>query len=278
MKQLSNLIILFSLSILQISCGKDQGKPIDSENAIEENTRVITDEFINSNPGIYLDYYTQTDFKVNIISFKDNPLNNEIITLNQTDSHPLTKGEVPFKLKINGISIDKSERTKSLSQKDFLHNLFGNNTHFTISSIITKSETKDTTITLRLPELIEITSPQIRNDSDLYPLCYSKNFILKWNGDSENKHGVLAVIEWYGHLVQGKDQAVSFRKSLVCPDTGEYTFDDSIFDEIPDRALVFITLLRGNIQNFMYNEYSYKLYGSSIAKLPIILIKNIIPR
>lgn len=46
-----------------------------------------------------------------------------------------------------------------------------------------------------------------------------------------------------------------------------------MFDHIPNTALVFITLLRGNIENTLIGDYSYNISSETHAVLPFILCR-----
>ena len=48
-----------------------------------------------------------------------------------------------------------------------------------------------------------------------------------------------------------------------------------VFDGIPDTALCYISLLRGNVENIPIGDYSYKVMGESYAVLPFVLVRHI---
>lgn len=108
-------------------------------------------------------------------------------------------------------------------------------------------------------------------------MCYVKNFVLRWNADPNNHAGLLISIDWMGKKLFGPDNdGQSVRRTAFIPeDNGEITLDPQLFNHIPNTALVFITLLRGNIDNVLVGDYSYNISSESHAVLPIILCRKL---
>lgn len=87
------------------------------------------------------------------------------------------------------------------------------------------------------------------------------------------------VAVWHGTLLFDEEDpnknAYIRRTDYIASDNGEVVLNERLFDDIPDTAIVYITLLRGNLENIMVDDYSYKIGGESHVKLPIILVRNI---
>jgi len=127
-----------------------------------------------------------------------------------------------------------------------------------------------------VPKAIEFLFPYAESEEDLNPLCYYKDFVIRWNEDKDNENGVLAVVEWNGSMVLGND----ISDAHVCrvakfPDTGEARLPEQMFDGIPDTANCDLMIMRGNIDNVVYNQYSYKLVGKTHHLISFILIREI---
>ncbi len=166
--------------------------------------------------------------------------------------------------------------------------LYGQNVSFTISrkiksiSGIQRVSSNDTTLTMYVPNLVEITSPKIENSADLFPYCYYKDFELKWNADNKNENGLVVIVEWTGMNIKGEKTAKYIRNIDIIPtDNGSTVLNDKLFDNIPENAITYITLLRGNInivEDYLANlgqGESYRIVAESHAVLPLILIRNL---
>ena len=108
------------------------------------------------------------------------------------------------------------------------------------------------------------------------PLCYYKDFVIRWNKDENNKNDVLVVVDWTGSMVLGND----ISDTHVCrvakfPDTGEALLPEVFFDGIPDTAYCNLLILRGNIENIEQGSYTYKLVGKTHHQISFILIREI---
>lgn len=127
-----------------------------------------------------------------------------------------------------------------------------------------------------VPMAIEFTFPYAESEEDLNPLCYYKDFVIRWNKDENNKNDVLVVVDWTGSMVLGND----ISDTHVCrvakfPDTGEALLPEVFFDGIPDTAYCNLLILRGNIENIEQGSYTYKLVGKTHHQISLILIREI---
>ncbi|MDD3079971.1 MAG: hypothetical protein PHH37_12840 [Paludibacter sp.] len=170
--------------------------------------------------------------------------------------------------------------------------LYGQNVSFTLSRNIPQNITglqksnstvsADTTVTMYIPELVEISSPKVETSKDLMPYCFYKNFVLKWNTDTKNENGLVVVVEWSGMYVTGQKENKYVRNiDIITDDNGSTTLKNEIFNGISENAIAFITLLRGNIA-IVDDYYSkqeiidpYSLIAETHAILPFILVRNL---
>jgi len=146
---------------------------------------------------------------------------------------------------------------------------------FEIGSV-TKSGQSDSTIELYIPEIINITAPEVKSENEMFPLCYYDGFVLKWNPDLKNENGVLVVVEWYGTMVFGADNPDAYVRHVdLLPDNGEAVLSNHLFDDIPDTALCHLMVIRGDLENVIIDNASHKLVGETHASLPFVLIREL---
>lgn len=185
---------------------------------------------------------------------------------------------------VNGVNLsdfssigDGRQRMKSTKNI-----LYGSNVSFRVtqtnsSSNLSKVISKDTTVTMYIPNLVNITSPKIEKEEELFPFCYYKDFEISWNADADNKNGLVVMLEWHGISLKGERKSIFVRNiDIIENDNGSAKLNDKLFNNIPNNAIANITLLRGNVtilENFISNE-SYRLAAESHAILPFVLIRN----
>ena len=99
---------------------------------------------------------------------------------------------------------------------------------------------------------------------------------MKWNADSNNENGVLVIIEWDGTMILGEHYPDTYVRRVDCfPDLGELTINPHMFDDIPDTALCKLYIGRGSVDNFLSDNYSYKILSETHESLDFILIRNL---
>lgn len=126
-----------------------------------------------------------------------------------------------------------------------------------------------------IPLQINITSPSVLTSDEMYPLCYYRNFVVRWNADSFNSNGVIAMVEWNGNMVFGKSyDNVYIRTSDLFPDNGTATLSSGFFEGIPDGAVCTLTLLRAGFDNIRINESDHRIIGETHARLTFILVRQ----
>jgi len=138
------------------------------------------------------------------------------------------------------------------------------------------------TITMYVPDLLQITSPNVANPEDLMPYCYYKNFVLGWNADPQNENGLVVVVEWNGRDLYGNEYKEYVRNAdIIKNDNGKAVLNNKLFDGIPQGAIVQIQLIRGNIEATAIvidedgNEEEFTFVAASQAILPFILVREI---
>lgn len=290
MKKFIYTITYIILVGLLTSCFREEQIRPQSEEPLSESPRksggipVFIDESMSSSVGKYEAHFGCTDFYVQISSLKSDPLNEEFLGLSSgaVDS-TLTKAAgiltPPHQVFVDGIPVGKQPQiTRSGQKANALKDLYGKTIEYEfIPNSGTKSTNEPTVITQYVPQQLTITSPRVTCPEEMYPVCHVHNFILKWNADPQNNNGLIVCVEWIGKKLYGEDIEGSYvrRTAFIPEDDGETTLDPKIFNHIPNTALVYITLLRGGIDNVMVGDYSYNISNETHAILPIILARKI---
>ena len=96
---------------------------------------------------------------------------------------------------------------------------------------------------------IEIIRPQVDNCNPI-PMCYYDNFEIEWNGDKTNHNGVVIIAEWNGCTMHKPAEPTSWANIDIVKDSGLATLNTALFDKMPDKALVNLWLIRGNLLTF----------------------------
>ena len=158
-----------------------------------------------------------------------------------------------------------------------IEEMFGGNVQFDLSVFgnSTKSDIGDI-CELYAPEIIRIEFPYIDSEDDLNPLCYYKNFVVRWNKDDQNVNGVIIIVKWNGMMAFGEDYPSSYVQHILhVNDSGETMLEESMFNEIPDAAFCSLYVLRGDVENIGVSDETYRVLAESHDVLNFILIRNI---
>ena len=131
-------------------------------------------------------------------------------------------------------------------------------------------------IEMYVPKKINITNPKIENDKDLMPYCHYEDFVLEWNADPKNEEGLVVVAEYYGATaIPGEDSSPSIiNTDIIEEDNGKTVLDNDLWEGIPNSAVVYLSLLRGNVKLEEVDGKVVKFYAETHAELPIVLIKD----
>lgn len=244
-------------------------------------------EFMSTEACTYQHTDETTDFLVLLSSLKPSPIEEEQITalsdqLYYHSTKTIANLGKPFDILVDGIPVNHVETIKKTTKTpESIPNykqLYGKTVSYKFIPITSTKGTQKESITIAqyVPELIEITSPRVSNEDEMYPVCYGGNFILRWNADPKNTDGLIVTVDWSGEKMFGPsydNQSVS-RTAFIPEDNGEFRLDPKMFDHIPNTALVFITLLRGNSKTALVGDFSYRMYCETHAVLPIILCRK----
>ena len=87
-----------------------------------------------------------------------------------------------------------------------------------------------------------------KNRCTSIPLCYFSDMEIEWNPDYANNTGVVIVTEWNGLTMNGVLTNNTIVHSLQVEDNGIHVLPASMFEGMPDEALVNLWLIRANIE------------------------------
>lgn len=293
MKQFFNILILIGC-IFFFSCARQADTDIAdiSEEVVTMSTSEDSDyqphkinEVLSGDYQKYMEYFEGTDYEIGISSSKDGALpGGSSISCISGISHvrkaDVTKAALselpPIRAYADGVEISPHVISQTKASNGILDS-FGKVVKFTFCND-SKTKSSDSTgeADMYVPKAIEFTFPHADSEEDMNPLCYYKDFVIRWNEDEDNKNGVLVVVDWTGSMVLGND----IPDTHVCrlakfPDTGEARLPEEIFDGIPDTAYCDLLILRGNVENIEHGQYTYKLVGKTHHQIPFILIREI---
>ena len=245
-----------------------------------------TFDALSGNYDKYLEYFVGTDYEIGVSASKDGGLPGGtaiscISGISQVRQANVTKSTLealpPIRSFVDGIELSQQSLTQTKASSGVL-DCFGKRVKFTIDhSCETKSSDGSVEeVEMYVPEAIEFRFPRAESEDDLNPLCYYKDFVIKWNGDENNENGVLVVVDWTGSMILGND----ILDTHVCrvasfPDTGEARLSEEMFEGIPDTAHCDLLILRGNIDNIERGQYTYKMIGKTHHLISFILIREI---
>lgn len=282
----NTLYIIFSLLFLWVSCGKnergEQEQNAKSTFIIDETyaRTVRRDTSLCNDSQVFqtrMELNAATDYTIGVAAIQQSPLRPEIIVPLLRQNRPVhsTRSSTPLpepSISINGASMTSSGIFRNFPEKELL---FGHTVTLGIGvDFATRSEEDATRISFYIPKILQISSPEVLGEGDMLPLCDYKSFILRWNADPLNEKGVVVVVEWYGSVIFGHEKEGSYVRCYdVFPDTGEALLSREMFDGIPDTGLCHMTVVRGNVENVLAGDYSYKFVGVSEEVLDFILIR-----
>lgn len=127
-------------------------------------------------------------------------------------------------------------------------------TDYQLSRVMSLNNGSDTIVNTYSCSVANITPIQlIRPEAttcDPIPLCYYDEMEIAWNADNNNSNGVVILAEWQGTSLRNPAQNVHIVSGEVVEDTGVRVLPASIFDGMPDEALVNLWLIRANVADF----------------------------
>ena len=235
----------------------------------------------------YEKFFEGTDYEIGISSSKDGALPGGsriscISGKSQIRKAIATKSSIdglpPIKSFVDGVEISQENIRATTKSSTGIMDCFGKVVKFTFGNDNGTRASGEGMgeADMYVPAAIEFLFPRAETEEDLNPLCYYKNFVIRWNKDENNANGVLVVIDWTGSMVLGNDIAdTQVCRIATFPDTGEALLSEEMFDGIPDTALCDMMILRGNVENVEQGGYSYKLLGKTHQQISFILIREL---
>ncbi len=267
---MKNIIVtlLIGLYLLSFACTKP-----NMDISEQKNSNATKQNTLYKGNTKYMLFFEKTDYYAGISSLQSSPLSEHKIHAKIPDDlSRLKNSNAAYSIYANGIEINTDLKTNSC---DLKAGLYGKNVSFVFKDKKLKSGDTDS-ISLYIPELVNISSPPVVQPKDLLPLCYYDNFIIKWNEDAQNENGLLVNVEWSGEMYGDKDQNSFVRNLDIIPeDDGEAVLNKELFKDIPDFAIIHIMLLRGNIDTTRINNDLFKVFGESHTNLSIVLVKDL---
>lgn len=277
-------MIFILCSIFLLSCENNQDDNINEtnhkRNGVASSNEVHEELLFNGETNYSKALYNYP--MIGYFSDKNNSLKEEILVVcDGSERNPLTKSSLTksssnIKVLINGKDIKNLTMATKANNHNVFSDLYGKEVSFTLSSVMTKGQNNEKTVSMYVPELVEITSPKIETEEELYPYCYYKDFVIQWKPDMKNENGLVVAVEWYGLFINGEKENKHVRNiDVLMEDDGEEILKNTLFNDIPEQALCYIILLRGNIENIDFEDSPYSIVGETHAVLPLILIRNL---
>ena len=283
MKTFNRTFLFLSLALVLGSCAKSAEETINNEIDLDDIIVAVTDESGMSDRvisevhglsfGKYEKILDESVARIGISASRYEQTGQETVAAVYDES--ILKPESLSKIKINGKE-SFSPRTKSGDSS--IAELFGNMAEFDFSKVTfgEKAPVDELVKEVYVPETMRIAFPQYDSKNHRAPLCYDKDFVIRWNADSKNENGVLVIVRWNGSVLFGEDFASSYVTHTRCfPDNGSAKLDNSMFEGIPDTAYCTLLVLRGDVENIDVDESDYQLFAETHDMLDFVLIKNI---
>lgn len=272
MRKIKSIICIVA-TILIVGCENDLGNDTDEVIAKEPESVELTQNFrmLDWTPNIYHDYFANAENEVGISSLKGKPFLEESI-VSYMDSKLAAKSG--FVYKINGKQMSSSKGNFDLS------GLYGTDVRFTIEKkegATFKDGSTSKNVDMYIPHLVSITKPEILNESEQLPHCYSKDLVLEWNEDPKNEEGLIIAAEYIGISANpNKDKNEHIiNTDFIENDNGKWVIEDDLWKGIPDTGIVHLVLLRGNVDLSEIDGELNKFFAESHAIVSIILIRDI---
>lgn len=237
-----------------------------SKNELNDNLAAINQQDDLSNNVVVKEHISPLELLKNergavlVYSFTDYPSGqcSHIVSQRDTDANTFMFNEN------QGIRVKDSYRFESKNNKnichirrnaDFVHknqdgkisirkNAYGSNSNFDGFNVSVTTDPVDSIYFIR--PFSTICNP--------IPMCYYDNMILEWNPESHNPSKILIVAEWNGITMDGSNYNSTITHVEEVDDDGIETLDYTIFDGMPDEALVHLWLVRVNVVNISYNN------------------------
>jgi hypothetical protein len=126
-----------------------------------------------------------------------------------------------------------------------------------------------------IPKKLNISKP-VPSGENMFIYAFYKDFKLEWNADPQNEEGLMVSVMYDGRNVIPENNENRTVKNIdyIKEDNGKFILNNSIFDDIPNHALLDLMLLRGNVQIEEYDEETYKIFAESHQTISLVLIRD----
>jgi hypothetical protein len=262
-----NFYLLLSTTVLLLSCSKEteltevsNQQQIDSSDKIENSYNLL-----DNTPNVYHDYFKDSD-EIYGYSALMNPLDEYSIV--EIGSETEDSSSVLF---------NKQQLVLNKKVENSNQNIYGKTLNISIANknAGAKGLSVNTEVSFYVPKLIYITNPSVTNEDEIFPTCYSEDFVLEWNADINNKEGLVVIAEYLGDDLADSNKNHITNVDYIKNDNGKVKLSSKLFKDIPNLSPVHIILLRGNVKIEEVDGKVYKFFAESHMRLPIMLVKDL---
>lgn len=259
-------ISIFIVSIL-FSCDKDSDttESTTTKQVASTENQKTTYSLLDYTPNVYHDYFEKTDERSGYSALK-NPLEEySIVERSNTSENS------------NIVLVNSQSLTQNKIVSNDNQNIYGKTLKIKIANknVAGKGLNSYSEVSLYVPELIYITNPSVTNEKEIFPTCYSEDFVLEWNADVNNKEGLAVIAEYHGdNLITNNSDKIT-NVDYIPNDNGKIILNPNLFKDIPNLSIVHLILLRGNVKIEEIDGKKHKFYAESHMRLPIILVKDL---
>ena len=276
MKRINSIVLALMALLTIVSCEKEIGKENLGEDLIQgqEMERTVTYNLLDYTPNVYHDYFSYSDHTIGFSAIKLDPLKTHF-----NSQRNLINDKADFEIKINKFEVAGKGGSSKMSKEE-IDNIYGKELSIDIvlsnGKTFKNGETKKD-ISMYVPKKINISNPKVEDEGDVMPYCYYDGFLLEWNADPKNEEGLVVVAEYFGATAIPKDniEPTIINTDIIDMDNGTVILDNDLWEGIPNTAVVYLSLLRGNVQLEEVDGKIVKFYAETHAELPIILIKDL---
>ena len=268
-----SILVMFFVS----SCNDETTIDIDEKQElnIEDTTSEITFNLLDYTPNVYHKYFADVDNTIGFSSVKSDPFKEHF----NSQRHFFAENSGKIIFDINGEKISTKLGKGKISEAN-LNDIYGKVNVFKIqpsSGKTFKNGDTEKEVEMYVPKKLNITNPKVKEQEDIMPYCYYKDFLLEWNADSKNDEGLVVVVEYYGATAIPSTENVPsvVNTDIIEVDNGKFVLDDSIWEGIPNSAVVYLSLLRGNVILEEVDGEVVKFYAETHAELPLVLINDL---
>lgn len=278
-------IFFICTAIIFLSCNGEMGKVehIAKPTEVEQEYRATT-SFIFKGSSVYSKFFDENvDREAAFYSTKVNVNKRSLLGIDkinldktQTKSSSINRFSIlanGIDLSMIGISDDTRSEDTASEIDGRLADLFGKEISFTVDFPTDARSSSGVEVNMYIPHIIDINYP-IASHTELQPLCPHDDLIVVWNKDELNDNGVIVIVEWDGDMIGQDFRNEGVRTIDIVDDTGEAILNTALFEDIPDFAMINITLLRGNIDIVELENSAVKLYGVSNSSITVVLAKE----